>query len=132
MARSLAPDLPVVAVVLTSPIVSPTSNWRVPVPRILPRSIAERITHMNFAQAFDIFMRSVEIGNRAVAEYRLQVEKPDVIVRPAVSRIELLGHVDVREAARLGEEAVEAVLPELKNMVAWPRRLGRKLFGGRK
>jgi hypothetical protein len=72
----------------------------------------------------------VDVGNRAVAEYRLAVDKPDVIIRPEVSDIELLEQVDVRKVARRGDWAVEAVLPELRGEVSWASRLRRSLFGG--
>lgn len=125
VARALAPNLPVVAVVLTAPIGQPAHPWGVPVPSIVPRVIVDRISRLNVAQAMDIFMRSIDIGNRAMAEYRLAVDAPEVIVRPAVSHIELLDRVDPREVALLGEQALEAVLPDLKRAVAWPARLGR-------
>ena len=47
-----------------------------------------------------------------------------------VSDIELLEQVDVREVARRGDEAVEAVLPELRQMVSWTSRLRRTLLRG--
>jgi hypothetical protein len=97
----------------------------------LPKPILDRIANLRYAQAFDIFMRSVDISNRAVAEYRLMVDKPDVIIRPQVLSVQLLDHVDVREVARRGEEAVEVVLPELRRMVSWKSRLRRKYSGGK-
>jgi predicted acylesterase/phospholipase RssA len=100
------------------------------VPSGLPKPILDRLAHFRYAQAFDVFMRSVDVGNRAMAEYRLAVDKPDVIIRPEVSDIELLKRVDVREVARRGDKAVEAVLPELRQMVSWTSRLRRSLFGG--
>lgn len=125
VARTLAPNLPVVAVVLTAPIGEPARPWGVPMPSIVPRVIADRINRLNVTQAMDVFMRSIDIGNRAMAEYRLAVDKPEVLVRPAVSHIELLDRVDPREVARLGEDALEAVLPDLQRAVSWPARLGR-------
>jgi hypothetical protein len=86
---------------------------------------------LRYAQAFDIFLRSVDVSNRAVAEYRLVVDKPDVIIRPRVGTIKLLERVDVHEVARRGEEAVDAVLPELRRMVSWKSRLRRKYSGGK-
>ena len=130
VARSLKPSLPVVAVTLQAPIGEPARSMGVPVPSGIPKPILDRLAHIRYAQAFDIFLRSVDVGNRAVAEYRLAVDKPDVIIRPAVSDVELLEQVDVREVARRGDEAVEAVLPELKQMVSWTSRLRRSLFGG--
>ena len=130
VARSLAPSLPVVAVTLQAQMGEPARSLGVPVPSGLPQPIVDRLSHFRYAQAFDIFLRSVDIGNRAVAEYRLEVDKPEVIIRPAVSDIELLDQVDVREVARRGDDAVEAALPELRRMASWTNRLRRSLFGG--
>ena len=130
LARSLAPSLPVVAVTLQAPMGEPARSMGMPVPSGLPQPIIDRLSHFRYAQAFDAFLRSVDVGNRAVAEYRLEVDKPDVIIRPAVSDIELLEQVDVREVAKRGEQAVEVALPELKQMVSWKNRLRRSLFGG--
>ena len=129
LARELAPDYPVLAVMLQTPMGNPAHSIEVPVPSGLPKPILDRLAHLRYAQAFDIFMRSVDIGNRAVAEYRLAVDKPDVVIRPDVVDIGLLERVDVREVARRGEEAVEAVLPELRRMAHWTSRLRRKYFG---
>jgi predicted acylesterase/phospholipase RssA len=82
---------------------------------------------MRPAQAFDIFLQAVEIGNRLMAELRLEKDAPDVIIRPAVTHIQLLDKVDVHEVAKLGEAAVEAVLPELKRVTAWPAKLARRI-----
>lgn len=130
VARSLIPSLPVVAVSLHAPMGEPARSMGVPVPSGIPKPILDRLAHIRYAQAFDVFLRSVDVGNRAVAEYRLAVDKPDVVIRPVVSDIELLEQVDVREVARRGDVAVEAVLPELKQMVSWSSRLRRSLFGG--
>jgi NTE family protein len=132
VARSLAPNLPVLAVVLSDPLGSPTHSWSVPVPAMIPRPILDRIARLSFAQAYDVFMSSVEIGNRAVTEYRLNVDKPEVVIRPAVSDIRLLEHVNVSEVARLGEEAVEAALPVLRSKSTWRRSISQILFGGRR
>ncbi|NOY99886.1 MAG: hypothetical protein GXP40_11925 [Chloroflexi bacterium] len=130
VACSLAPDLPVVAVVLSSPV-GPTTSYQLPVslPGVIPDSIVKRLTRMRITQAFNIFLHSVEIGNRLMAELRLEADDPDVIIRPDVKHINLLDRVDVHEVARLGEEAVEKALPDLKRAVAWHSRLRRQLFG---
>jgi NTE family protein len=132
VARSLAPNLPVVAVVLSDPLGSPAHTWSVPVPAMIPRPILDRIARLSFAQAYDIFMSSVEIGNRAVTEYRLNVDKPEVVIRPAVSDIRLLENVNVSEVARLGEQAVGAALPVLRSKSTRRRSIGQILFGGRR
>ena len=129
VARALAPSLPVFAVTLHTPIGEEPATG-IPVPDNVPKPILDRLAHIRIAQAFDVFMRSVDIGSRAVAEYRLVVDKPDVIIRPDVADIGLLEQVDVREVARRGNEAVEAVLPELRKISSWTSRLRRSLFGG--
>jgi NTE family protein len=129
VARLLAPGLPVVAVVLTSPIGEPTRTMEMSLP-YLPGAIARRLTRMRPAQAFDIFLKSVDIGNRLMTELRLEKDDPEIIVRPAVTHIQLLDKVDVHEVARLGEQAVDAILPDLRRATAWPARLMRTI--GRK
>ncbi|HSM72940.1 MAG TPA: patatin-like phospholipase family protein [Anaerolineales bacterium] len=126
--RSLAsPRTPVVAVVLTSPMGLPAQTWNIPLPEYLPRTLIERISKLRYTQALDVFLRSLDMVSRAVTEFRLQVDKPDVIIRPPVTDIDILDQVDVREVARKGDEAVEAVLPELKKLSAWQNRLRRAL-----
>jgi NTE family protein len=127
VARMLSPHLPIIAVVLNDPLDVPVKTYAFPFPASIPRQIVERMTRMNFAQAYDIFMRAVDLSSRALAHYRLQVDAPDVIVRPDVHHIELLDQVDVHETALLGEAALEQVLPEIQKVTSWRNRIGRNL-----
>ncbi len=124
-ARSLAPHLPVVAVVLTMPIGVPARTWTIPVPEYIPSMLVERLSKLPYTQALDVFLRSLDMVNRAVTEYRLEVDKPELILRPAVTHIDILDRIDVHEVAHLGEDAVAAALPELKKLFAWQNRLRR-------
>ena len=128
VARMLAPDLPVVAVVLNDPLDKPLPAYAIPMPRLVPKVIVQRIQRMNFAQAYDMFMRAVDLNARAMAHYRLKVDAPDVIIRPRVHHVDLLSQVNIEEISKLGEEAVERVLPELARATSWMRRVGRSLF----
>jgi len=132
VARSLAPDLPVVAVSLNEPLGRPARTWTIPLPKNLPRVVIEVLTRLTYAQAADVYMRSQDIVDRALSEYRLAMDNPEVIIRPKVQHIEMLDVVDVHEVAKLGEEATEAALPELRSKLKWHRRLGRRLFGGKR
>ncbi|HJR78794.1 MAG TPA: patatin-like phospholipase family protein [Anaerolineales bacterium] len=129
-ARSLFPKLPVVAVVLASPIGSPAQSWNIPTPSYVPRTLMLRLSKMRYAQAWDTFMRSLDIIGRAVTQYRLEVDRPDAIIRPRVNGIDTLARVDVHAVVRKGEEAVEEVLPDLKKLSSWRRRFQR-VIGGR-
>jgi NTE family protein len=132
VARILSPDLPIVAVVLNDPLDNPLRTYSIPVPSILPKQITDRIHRLHVAQAFDIFMRAVDLSSRAVAHYRLESDAPDIIVRPDVHHLELLDKVVVKDVALLGDVAVEEILPQLKKITSWTGRLNRKLFGGKR
>src|SRR5690606_2200315 len=95
VARMLSPDLPIVAVALTEPPETPIRGYTIPFPSIFPRQIIERLSRISLAQSLDVFLRSVDAGTRAVAYLRLQVDKPDVIIRPDVHHIDILDEVDV-------------------------------------
>ncbi|MGZ9225013.1 MAG: patatin-like phospholipase family protein [Anaerolineales bacterium] len=124
-ARSLAPRLPVVAVVLTAPMGGPAQPWNIPIPSYLPRMVTMRLRRMRYALALDTFMRSLDIIGRAMTHYRLEVDQPDAIIRPRVTDIDTLDLVDVHSVVRKGEEAVEEVLPELKRLSGWRKRFHR-------
>lgn len=131
VARTLSPDLPIVAVTLNDPLDIPLSTYAIPIPSILPRQITERLFRTNLAQTLDIFLRALDLNSRAVAHYRLEADAPDVIVRPRVYDIGLLDKVVVSDVVQLGEQAVEEVLPQLKKAVSWSIRARKILFGGK-
>ncbi|NWF65133.1 MAG: patatin-like phospholipase family protein [Chloroflexi bacterium] len=129
VARILSPGLPVVAVVLNDPVDLPVRGYNLPIPSIVPRPIAERLSRISLAQSLDVFLRSVDVSSRYVSHLRLQVDKPEVIVRPDVHTISLLDPVAIEDVALLGEQALEKALPELKRKTTWFARLGRRVFG---
>ena len=129
VARILSPGLPVLAVVLNDPMDKPLRTYKIPIPGIIPRSIAERLARISLAQSLDIFLRAVDVSTRALSYYRLELEKPEVIVRPKVHHISMLDKVVIAEVAQLGEDALEEVLPQLKKAVSWQGRFAKKLFG---
>jgi hypothetical protein len=103
----------------------PAQPWNLPVPDYFPRRLVERIIKLRYAQAFDIFSRSLDIVMRAVTEYRLEVDKPEIILRPQVTDIDTLDRVDVRHVVKKGEEVVEITLPEIRKLFTWQSRLSR-------
>jgi NTE family protein len=126
VARALMPGFPVVAVVL-----SPELNaWYGPgSPRLLNALpfLSNYLGRLRIAQALNIFMRSVDIGGVALTEMRLRLERPDVVIRPVVPHIGLLDKVNPRDVAKLGEEAAEAALPQLRQAVSWRGRISRQI-----
>jgi NTE family protein len=125
VARSLAPKLPVVAVVLSKP--PQPGRVLAYVNPLAPIPVLERLSRLPVAQAFHIFTRSVFASGRLLTEYRLQVENPALIIRPDVDHIGLLDRVDVRDISRLGEEAAERELPKLAPTGNWIQRLAARV-----
>lgn len=122
---SPVPNLPVLAVTLTS---SPTERGQLPA--LVPKpagAVLNRIARLRVAQAFEIFLHSIEIGMSSITELRFQVDQPEVIIRPDVRHVGYLDVVNVPEVVKLGEVAVEELLPEIRKAVSWRGRLSRWL-----
>jgi NTE family protein len=129
-ARMLAPNLPVVAVALNIPMGTPTQPWNLPLQKYWAWSILSPLLNkMRYASVWDVFSRSLDITSRVVTEYRLEMDKPEVIIRPQVLDIDTLDIVDVHEVAKKGEEAVLQALPQLRSLFAWRTRWRRAVTG---
>ena len=102
VARSLAPGLPVVAVVLDMRPKQPVVSISLPLPVPVPAQLVERLTRTRVAQAFNIFLQSVDVSSRALAEMRLQIDNPEVVIRPDVNGIGMLDKVDIHEIVHKG------------------------------
>jgi NTE family protein len=126
LARSLAPGLPVVAVVL-SPTMREWGASRTP-PRLLyslPKF--SQISKLRPAQSLNIFLRSVDIAGCHLTELHLQMEKPEVIIRPDVAHIGLIDKVNISEVVQLGEAAATEALPQIRQAVRWRNKLSNRI-----
>ncbi len=128
VARLLAPGYPVLAVALTPRPDQGGRTWELPISISNPiaSQVVERITRMRLAQAFNLFMESVDLSNRALADLRLQIDAPDLVIYPPVSHIGTLEPVDVRAVVKLGEQAALQSLPQIRDLL---RPSLRHLFG---
>ncbi len=125
-ARMLAPRLPVVAVVLNVPMGAPAQPWNIPLGKYWVGMILSRLfSKWRYASAWDVFSRTLDVTARAMTQYRLEMDQPDIIIRPEVHDIDTLGIVDVREVAKRGEAAAEKVLPQLKDLFTFRNRWRR-------
>jgi len=120
LSRGLGASLPVVAVAL-SPVLS---DWgRIPNKRglfatiPLIGSLAEK---MVWAQALEIFTRAVDLGGLIVTDLRIELEKPEVLVRPEIHDIGLIDKIDVDKLVMAGELALLKHLPELQQVTTQP------------
>jgi NTE family protein len=128
VARALTPRLPIVAVVLAASVETGNGLASIPLHMPVPAQLVARLTRTRVAQAFSIFLQSVDIGSRKLAEMRLKLDSPDVIIRPDVGGIGMLDKVEVHRIVRAGEKAAEVALPDLKRVTNWPYRLRRAVF----
>jgi NTE family protein len=124
--RSLDPKLPIAAVPLSS---MPDEEEILPETELFDEMpVLRRITRFRFAQALTVFLRSQDISGRLLTELRLQVDKPDVIIRPDLFGVGTLDKVDVAEIVKLGEEAAESEMKNLLKAVRWDTKV-KKLIG---
>lgn len=103
VARRLRPGLPVVASVLSAP---PMAEKPLPVTNLLPpMPVLERLSQFRLARALNVFTQAMSINGRVLTEMRLDIEKPDVVLRPDVDHIGLLDPIDVEDFLARGEQA---------------------------
>lgn len=114
IARSLAPRLPVVAVSLSPE----PEQWKSVLHREmdLANPLLRPISRLRIAQAFEVFLMSMDMTLHKMVELRLEAENPAILIRPDVFHIGSLDRVDVNEVAHLGDEAVHKQLPALKKL----------------
>ena len=127
--RWLAPELPVVAAVL-SPVPetwAPLEAFQIHFSNPIPAMIVDQISHLRLGHAFQIFTSSVDITSRTLTELRLKTDRPDVILRPEVGRFPVLGDVDPVELVLVGEQEVRKKIPEVIRACRWQSRFWRRL-----
>jgi NTE family protein len=114
---------PVVAAVL-----SPTrDSWREArspgLVGMLP--VAQVLFRLRPGQAIQVFSDYMELTSRTYVETRLELDRPEVIVRPEVWRVGLFDEPSVADMIRIGERAMEQQLALLRQQFSLPRRLAR-------
>lgn len=126
VARTISPDpdLPVVAVCLTPALDDDVEIHSVNISDVTP--MLRPIASLRVAQAFDIFIHSIEMGLCAMTDLRLEADQPEVIIRPKVEQVGFLERVNVGEVVKLGERAAEEALPRLRRAVRRQNRQSRR------
>jgi NTE family protein len=117
---------PIVAVVLSPP----PDLWaerRSPSPLRLKIPLMDMVTRLRPGQALNVFIQALELSGRTMTELRLEVDRPDLVIRPECSHVGLFDDTPPADAAALGEQAAEAALPELRALFSPARRLQRRL-----
>jgi hypothetical protein len=132
VARALYPNVPVVAVVLSPPL-----GWRLGTKDDIATSIPQLMTNMplvywlagrlRLAQAFNLFLQSMDLAGLMLLDKQLKLEKPEVIIRPKLGQIGLVDHIDVLGVIKAGEQATEEALTEIHKVMGWRFRLSQKI-----
>jgi NTE family protein len=129
LARWLAPGLPVIAVCLSP---EPAKWAQLPPLSIIPidsisNPILESLSKMRYGHALSIFIRSIDITSMMLAETRMQIDKPDVLIRPSLENFSILQEADPDELIDIGEIATDHALPEIRRASSLPHVIYRKL-----
>jgi NTE family protein len=116
LVRKLRPELPVLAVVLTEKN-NAAPNLTVPIPEFPGAApVVDYISRLRFAQALNVFVKSIDVGGKFLADIRLELDKPDLIIRPDVGEIGLLDNIDIDQVAKLGEDAAYTNLDKINKI----------------
>jgi NTE family protein len=131
-ARSLFPDGPVVAVVLSPPLgwQKITNNETMETIPVLMTNIplVYRLAgRLRLTQAFNLFIHSMDLEGQMLLDKQLKLEKPEVIIRPELGSIGIIDRVDIPEVIKSGELATLNALPDIRRVVSWQYRFRRKL-----
>ncbi|MDP2965651.1 MAG: patatin-like phospholipase family protein [Pelolinea sp.] len=126
-ARWLKPELPVFAVGLTPQMEIWPNVPKLDIPPYvpIPQFLVEQLNQLRLGQAIHVFINSMEIMVNTVADLRLKLEKPDVIIRPEVHKYTMFDKVDVDEMIYLGEQAVLESTKDMESAFSVSNRLNR-------
>jgi len=125
IARNLKPGHPVLAVVLTERVGQSFTMTVPEIPVVAP--VVDYISRLRITQALEIFMKSMDTGSKMLAEKRLELDKPEVLIRPRFGNMGLLDKIDVEEVADLGYQASQDKLDEILALSTFASRL-RSIF----
>jgi NTE family protein len=127
LARSLAPGLPVVAVVLSPGLKHWNGHYQ-------PPSFMNSIPLINqfykfrLAQSLNIFIRSMDIATCYLAEMTLETSKPEVVIRPDLGDIGIIDPVDIYSLVETGEQAATAALPAFRRLLPDKKNWSARLY----
>ncbi len=128
-ARWLMPSIPIFAVGLTPPMEEWPNVPRLDIPPYIPipHFMVSQLNQLKIGQAMHVFIDSMEIMVNTVADLRLKIEKPDVIIRPNVHKYTMFDKVDIDEVIYFGEQSVLDANKEIESIFGISNRLSRWL-----
>jgi NTE family protein len=85
------------------------------------------LARLRTGEALKVLLRTVEICSRTYLETRLQLDRPEIIVRPRVGHVGLFDQPSISSMVGIGAAAMEDALPGLRAEFLPLRRLTRRL-----
>ncbi|MGE5124557.1 MAG: patatin-like phospholipase family protein [Acidobacteriaceae bacterium] len=131
-ARALFPAAPVVAVILSPPLgwqpgIQDGSAQAIPVLMTNLPLVYRLAGRLRLTQAFNLFVRAMDLSGQMLLEKQVGLERPEVIIRPILSHIGIVDRVNIPELIKNGETAARNALPEIHKAFTWHARLWRNL-----
>ena len=127
-ARKLGKDLPVAAVVLSGKYrlsqLSPVPMRSGKINAIL----VDQFARTSLSKTFKVFTDAIETSSRQVSELRLQLDQPDIIIRPAIEEIGILDVVDVDSVVKKGVDAANEQIVQYMKQQNMIKRWIEKFF----
>ena len=131
-ARSLYPNPPVVAVVLSPPL-----GWQAEANNASANNVPLLMTNLplvyrlagrlRLAQAFQLFIHSMDLAGLMLMDKQLKLEHPEVVIRPKLQPLGIIDRVDIADVIKSGEIATREALPEIRKAVSWQYQLQKKV-----
>jgi NTE family protein len=132
-ARTFYPQAPVIAVLLSPPLgwqTHTTNESKQTIPVLMTNlPLVYRLAgRLRLAQAFNLFINSMDLMSLILLDKQLKLEKPDTIIRPNIGEVGIVDQVDITSLVRQGEIAAIQSMPEICKASRWPQRLKRTIY----
>jgi NTE family protein len=130
--RKLVPQAPVIAVLLSPPLgwLTQTNNeftQTIPILMTNLPMVYRLAGRLRLAQAFNLFINSMDLMSLILLDKQLKLEKPDIIIRPIIGSVGIVDRVDINKLVKQGEIAAAQALPDIRRVSRWQYRLRRRL-----
>jgi NTE family protein len=131
-ARRLIPHAPVIAILLSPPIGWQTHTYNeytqtVPILMTNLPLVYRLAGRLRLAQAFNLFINSMDLMSLTLLDKQLRLEKPDVIIRPGLEPVGIVDQVDIAKLIKQGEIAATQALPDIRRVCSWQYRLRHRI-----
>jgi NTE family protein len=87
----------------------------------------DRVSNLRVSQAARVLLDSLDIMTNMIAELRLRLERPDLIIRPEITQYALFDEVEPEQLILRGEEIVIKMRDQIETIFKTSKRIKRWL-----